>query len=152
MFDFLTKNAAIAVMGSKWCNQPLPKTNLDVSQNKASEYLSLASHIRAFLSSNLKTLSDKALDPIIADLSFKNEIQATLNLQLLNSSQALSTYNTLNSFIVSKLKKSKHIPKILNKLYSLILNEEIFTRHKFSTKQNNSNNWRFKYENSSNDK
>ena len=67
--------------------------------------MSLSSHIKKFLSSNLKTLSDKALDPIIADLSFKNEIQATLNLQLLNSTQALSSYNTLNSFIVSKSKK-----------------------------------------------
>ena len=107
MFDFLYKNAAIAVMGSRWCDQELPKTHLDVSQNKASEYLTLSSHIKKFLSSNLKTLSDKALDPIIADLSFKNEIQATLNLQLLNSTQALSSYNTLNSFIVSKSKKNK---------------------------------------------
>ena len=105
MFDFLNKNAAIAVMGSKWCNQPLPNTHLDVSKNKASEYLSLSNRITAFLSSNLQTLSDKALDPIIDDLSFINELQATLNSQLLNPNQALSTFNKLNSFIVSIAEK-----------------------------------------------
>ena len=102
MFNFLYKNAGIAVAGSRWCNEPLPATFLDVSQNKASEYMTLSNQIKKFLASNLKTLSDKALDPLIADLAFKNEIQTTLNVQLLNSSQALSTYNTLTSFIVSK--------------------------------------------------
>ena len=102
MFDFLNKNDAIVVLGSRWCNQVLPKTDLVVSQNKAGQYLSLSNQVKNFLSSNLKTLSDKALDPIIDNLKFINELQTTLNLQLLNSCKALSTYVNLNSFIVSK--------------------------------------------------
>ena len=55
MFDFLYKNAGIAVAGSRWCNEPLPATFLDVSQNKASEYMTLSNQIKKFLASNLKT-------------------------------------------------------------------------------------------------
>ena len=102
MFDFLNKNAAIVVIGSRWCNQALPKTDLVVGKNKAGEYLSLSNQVKNILSANLKTLSDKALDPIIENLKIINELQTTLNLQIMNPFKALSTYVNLTSFIVSK--------------------------------------------------
>ena len=94
MFNFLYKNAGIAVAGSRWCNEALPATYLNVGQNKASEYMTLSNQIKKFLASNLKTLSDQALDPIIADLAFKNDIQTTLNVQLFCVSQKAFTTST----------------------------------------------------------
>ena len=92
-------------MGSRWCNQDLPNRDLLVKENTASKYLMIGNMINNLLASNLKTIRDTSLDPLVDYLTFANELQSKLDPlpNILNSSQVQAWTNSLNSKIMSTL-------------------------------------------------
>jgi hypothetical protein len=103
MFDFVQKNTGLVIVGSKWCpNGAFPSRDLVVSENKASQYFSTTDLMKNVLASNLKTLSDSALNPILEDFDAINIMQSTLNLRILGDTQVLNFYNNLNNLIVRR--------------------------------------------------
>lgn len=103
MFAFVQKNTGLVIVGSKWCpNGVLPNRDLVVGENKASQYLSTTDLMKILLASNLKTLSDSALNPILEDFDAINIMQSTLNLRILSNTQVSDFYKNLNNLIVRR--------------------------------------------------